>query len=72
MVYEAMDIAEERATHTMKKKEYSDDDIRNQYVDYAYLLGGEDLVYLIECENAIWTLDRQSSVVKNGKREESY
>ena len=72
MIYEAMDIAEERATHTMKKKEYSDDDIRNQYVDYAYLLGGEDLVYLIECENAIWTLDRQSSVVKNWHREESY
>lgn len=56
----------------MKKKEYAEDDIRNNYVDYAYQIGWMDLVTLIECENSIRTNDRQSSVVKNWVRERSF
>lgn len=36
MVYQAMDEAEKRATKKMKKKEYSDDDVRNQMIQYAF------------------------------------
>lgn len=54
------------------KKEYSADDVRNKYVQYAYDIWGMDLVTLIECENANWDMYRQSNVVKNWKREQSY
>ena len=36
MVYQAMDEAEKRTTKRMKKKEYSDDDVRNQMIQYAF------------------------------------
>lgn len=72
MVYQAMDEAEKRTTKKMKKKEYSDDDVRNQMIQYAFEKWWEDLVYLIECENATWNLQRQSEVYKDWVREDSW
>jgi len=54
------------------KKEYSETDERQEYIQYAYQLGGLDLVLLIECENSTRNMFRQSEVVKNGRREPSY
>lgn len=72
-VLEAMDEAESIVRgDIMRKKERGENDIRQEYVDYAYKIGGKDLVYLIECENATWNMSRQSEVVKDGKREQSY
>ncbi len=59
-------------TNTIKKKEYSDDDPRNEYVQYAYELWWRDLVAVMECENATLNMHRQSEVVKNWRREPSY
>ena len=42
-------------------------------LQYAFEIGGFDLVYLIECENATWNAFRQSDCRdKNGRREPSY
>lgn len=54
------------------KKEYKENDERNQYIQYAYEKGGFDLVLLMECENSTWNMYRQSEVVKNGRREPSF
>lgn len=53
-------------------KWFASGDLRQQYVQYAYSIGWMDLVTLIECENWTWSPDRQSSVVKNWKRERSF
>jgi len=57
---------------TIKKKEYSENDSRNEMIQYAYTLWGWDLVALMECENSTWNPFRQSDVVKNGRREPSF
>ena len=54
------------------KKEYDQNDERNQFIQYAYEKGGFDLVLLMECENSTWNMYRQSEVVKNGRREPSF
>jgi len=46
--------------------------IQQEYLNYAYKIWWENLVYLIMCENGWLDLDLQSRVVKNGKREESF
>lgn len=57
---------------TILKKEYDQNDERNQYIQYAYDLGWMDLVLLMECENSTRNMYRQSEVVKNWRREPSY
>lgn len=54
------------------KKEWDKSDPRQKLVQYAFEIGGFDLVYLVECENATWNIYRQSEVVQNGRREPSY
>lgn len=39
----------------LRKKEYQND-VRNDMIDYAYQIGGMDLVTLIECENSTWNM----------------
>lgn len=56
----------------MLKKEWSRDDWRQAFVNYAYQIWWEDLVYLIECENATWNMYRQSEVYNKWRREPSY
>jgi len=47
---------------------------QNEYVIYASHISNGDLKFLatLEAENSLWSPDRQSNVVKKGKREESY
>lgn len=56
---------------TIRKKEYAENDVRNEYIQYAYNLWWWDLVAVMECENSTWNQFRQSEVVKNGIREDS-
>lgn len=79
MLQQAMDEAEketqersERKQQTIRHKGFADDSIVQQYVQYAYEEGWMDLVLLIECENWSWDMYKQSEVVKNGRREQSY
>lgn len=62
----------EQKQTTIYKKEYAADDVRQQYIQYAYDVWGWDLVALMECENATRNPFRQSDVYKNGRREPSY
>ena len=71
-VNEAMNEAENRATKKITHKWFATWDGRQQMVQYAYEIWGMDLVTLIECENGTWSQYRQSSVVKNWKREKSF
>ena len=71
-VNEAMNEAENRATRKITHKWFATWDGRQQMVQYAYEIWGMDLVTLIECENGTWSQYRQSSVVKNWKREKSF
>jgi hypothetical protein len=41
-------------------------------VEYAYDIWWMDLVKLIECENGAWNSFRQSTVIRNWVREQSY
>ena len=72
MVNEAIKEADDRATKKITHKGFAKDSIVQQYVQYAYEIWGMDLVTLIECENGTWNMHRQSSVVKNWKREKSF
>ena len=76
MVYEAIEQAEEKAEEETKQtiihKWFAEDSIVQKYVQYAYEIWWMDLVTILECENWTWDMYRQSSVVKNWKREESY
>lgn len=57
---------------TIKKKEYEENDLRNEMIQYAYNIGWLDLVLMMECENSTRNMYRQSEVVKNWRREPSY
>ena len=57
---------------TIFKKEYDQNDERNQFIQYAYEKWWMDLVLLMECENSTRNMYRQSEVVKNGRREPSF
>ena len=67
-----MEEAENRATKKITHKWYPEDSHIQNYVQYAYEIWWLDLVKLIECENGTWDMYRQSSVVKNWKREKSF
>lgn len=71
-VERAMQEAENRATKKIKHSGFSEDSIVQQYVQYAYEIWWMDLVTTIECENWTWNMYRQSDVIRNWKREESY
>lgn len=71
-VEKAMDEADNRATKKITHKGFAKDSIVQQYVQYAYEIGWMDLVTILECENWLRDMYRQSSVVRNWKREESY
>ena len=67
-VNEAINEADKKIIH----KWFAEDSIVQKYVQYAYEIWGMDLVTTIECENWLRDMYRQSEVVKNWKREESY
>lgn len=67
-VNEAINEADKKIIH----KWFAEDSPVQLYVQYAYEIWGMDLVTTIECENGTWNMYRQSTVVKNWKREESY
>lgn len=71
-VNEAMNEAENRATKKITHKGFAKDSIVQQYVQYAYEIWWMDLVTILECENWLRDMYRQSSVIRNWKREESY
>lgn len=71
-IEEAMEIADNSVTKKITHKGFAKDSIIQQYVQYAYEIWGIDLVTLIDCENGTWDMYRQSSVVKNWKRERSF
>lgn len=72
MVNEAMNEAENRATKKITHKWFASDSPVQLYVQYAYEIWWMDLVTTIECENGTWNMYRQSDVIRNWKREESY
>lgn len=75
MINDAMDEAEKMVNQPQKKmlkKEWARNDWRQAFINYAYQIGWEDLVYTLECENATRNMYRQSDVVSNWKREQSY
>ena len=72
MIEKAMDEAENRVTKKITHKWFAEDSIVQQYVQYAYEVGWMDLVTTIECENGTRNMYRQSDVIRNWKREESY
>lgn len=46
---------------------------QQKYIDYAWKISQDkEFIYMMEGENSLWTPDRQSDVVKNGFREQSY
>lgn len=59
-------------TGTIIHKWFATGDIRQEYVNYAYKIGWENLLLLNECENWWWDLDLQSRCSQLGKREQSY
>jgi len=69
---EVEQLTSEEKKSQIFKKEYETTDQRNEYIQYAYEIGGIDLVLLMECENSTWNQYRQSEVVKNGRREPSF
>jgi len=69
---EVEQLTSEEKKSQIYKKEYETTDQRNEYIQYAYEIGGIDLVLLMECENSTWNQYRQSEVVKNWRREPSY
>lgn len=72
MVNWAMQEAENRVTKKITHKWFDENSPVQQYVQYAYEIGWMDLVTTIECENGTWSMYRQSDVIRNWKREESY
>lgn len=65
-------VIETKKEKTIRKKEYDINDERNKMIQYAFNLWWWELVWLMECENATRNPFRQSDVVKNGIREDSY
>ena len=51
-VEEVEDVLEPLIVH----KWFASGDLRQQYVQYAYKLGGMDFVTLLECENGNWSI----------------
>jgi len=55
-------------------KGYKEDDQIQKYVQYAYKISWNDINFVatLEAENWAWNMYRQSDVVKNWIREDSY
>ena len=67
-----MEEAEKRITTKITHKWFASDSPVQLFVQYAYEIWGMDLVTTIECENGTRNMYRQSDVIRNWKREESY
>jgi len=67
-----MQEADNRVNKKIIHKWFAEDSPVQKYVQYAYEIGWLDLVTILDCENWYRDMYRQSDIIKNWKREESY